>query len=105
MTVRRMKLGETYRTLAGEEFTVLECVDRYRGYETARCSDTSENAPNGIHRYNRTNGDYDNGRVTGTTHDYSDPRNLDRTTIGFDTPTRDWTDHERDFGYARIGHD
>jgi hypothetical protein len=80
--VARFKEGRRYRCMGGTMVTVLQCVG-VRGYETVRCSDVSENAPNGVHRYNRSTGrGVDQGRVTGTAHDFSDPRNLDPRQIG-----------------------
>jgi hypothetical protein len=81
--VPRFKEGRRYRCMDGQMVTVLECVNSFRGYETVRISRTSENCPQGIHCYNRSTGlGRDQGRVTGTDHDFSDPRNLDPRQIG-----------------------
>lgn len=81
--IPRFEVGKTYVTQEGKEVTVLERVG-----DCIRCSDTSENCPDGIHRYDRQPSDnergLDLGRVTGTDHDFSDPRNLDPIQIGFD---------------------
>jgi hypothetical protein len=79
----RFKEGRRYRCMDGVMVTVLECRNVNKGYETVRISRPSENSPTGIYCYNRSAGrGYDQGRVTGTAHDFSDPRNLDPRQIG-----------------------
>ncbi len=75
--MKRFKANRRYRMMGGGFVTVLACENGPRGYETIRCSDSSANAPEGIHRYNRSTHGADQGRVTGTAHDFSDPRNID----------------------------
>jgi len=63
-------VGNTYRTQGGKEVTCLELHD-HPHYESARFDDPVTDA--GGWRYNR---DSDRGRVTGTDHSWSDPRNV-----------------------------
>ncbi len=65
----RMEIGKTYRTAEGKRVVVVILHDGLPGYETAEdeC---------GICRYNRTTSNSDLGRMTGTDHDFSDPRNV-----------------------------
>lgn len=63
-----------YRTLEGKWVKVIAVKDETKGYETVQCDD--RRTPDGGHRYNRTTHVEDNGRCTGTAHDFSDPRNL-----------------------------
>lgn len=65
-------VGETYETQEGKMVTVIGRHVSYRGYETLICND-------GCARYDRCfPNNRDAGRVTGTDHDYSDPRNFKR---------------------------
>jgi hypothetical protein len=59
------KLGETYTTLANERVKFVKIHNEETLYETME--DES-----GVNRYTRR----DYGRVTGSPHDYSDPRNV-----------------------------
>lgn len=70
---KRFELGKSYRTQGGNVVTVVKVNNENRGYETVQCDDPINGDPEGGHRYNRPG---DLGRVTGTNHDGSDPRNL-----------------------------
>ena len=66
------EVGETYLTQEGKAVKVVARHAKYRGYETVVDAD-------GCHRYDRSTGDKrDSGRVTGTPHDYSCPKNFIR---------------------------
>lgn len=65
------EVGNTYKTQAGYEVTVLGRDDKHRSYECLICSD-------GKYRYDRSSHSVDAGRCTGTAHDYSCPDNLVR---------------------------
>lgn len=67
------EVGQVVKTQGGDTVTVLEVKHEHREYACVRCSDVSENAPDGVWRYNRES---DRGRVTGSAFDMSDPRNL-----------------------------
>ena len=73
------KVGQTYITQEGKPVTVLSRTD-VKGYECLQCND-------GVFRYDRSTHSSDAGRVTGTDHDYSDPRNFFR----FDKVRIDYT--------------
>jgi hypothetical protein len=66
------ELGKTYLTQAGERVTII-AVNDTPGYETVQGDDPLGGDPKGGWRYNRES---DRGRVTGSTFDMSDPRNL-----------------------------
>ena len=67
----RFKIGGAYETQAGHLVTVLDRTTIH-GYECLKCSD-------GRYRYDRSTGKgSDDGRVTGTAHDYSYPHNFKR---------------------------
>lgn len=61
----KLKVGESYKTQDGKNVTITE-ARHTPGYECVLGDDD-------IWRYNREG---DRGRVTGTAHDFSDPRNL-----------------------------
>lgn len=65
------EVGKSYETQDGEWVLVLKRT-HIPGYECLRCSD-------GIYRYDRSTHNSDAGRVTGTDHDYSYPKNFKRT--------------------------
>lgn len=62
-------LGQTYRTQDGKAVTMRTLHNAGTEYETMLGTD-------GLQRYSRRIDD--SGRVTGTNHDYSDPRNIAR---------------------------
>lgn len=64
------KIGWTYKTQEGKLVKVLGRTE-LKGYECLECSD-------GVYRYDRSTHNEDAGRVTGTCHKYSDPRNFKR---------------------------
>lgn len=66
----KFEVGGAYETQEGVEVVVLSRT-RLVGYECLMCSD-------GVCRYDRSTHNSDAGRVTGTNHDYSDPRNFIR---------------------------
>lgn len=69
-----LELGRSYLTQAGAAVTIVQVMnDDLPGYECVQGDDPSENAPEGVWRYNRAS---DRGRVTGSAFDMSDPRNL-----------------------------
>lgn len=59
------RLGNRYMTQGGEEVTLNQVANYGTSYESM-CDDA------GVHRYTRR----DFGRVTGSSHDYSDQRNI-----------------------------
>ena len=63
------KVGETYKTVSGQEVTIAGIV--HKGLEHECVYTVNEHGPR-IHRYNRR----DFGRVTGTDHNNPDPDNL-----------------------------
>lgn len=77
MGIRRFKEGQRCKTIGGSFVHVVKLKNRERGYETALFSD-------GVHRYNRSTHEMDQGRVTGSPHDWSDNRNIDPICIGID---------------------
>ena len=66
----KFEIGKEYETQGGELVKVLGRTTLV-GYECVYCID-------GIHRYDRSTSDSDAGRVTGTDHDYSEPKNFRR---------------------------
>ena len=66
----KFEIGKQYKTQGGEMVTVIGRTETV-GYECVECSDD-------IYRYDRSTNSLDAGRVTGTNHDYSDPRNFAR---------------------------
>lgn len=66
----KFRIERTYLTQEGKPVTVLGRT-RNKGYECLRCSD-------GVYRYDRSTHSSDAGRVTGSNHDYSDPKNFKR---------------------------
>ena len=67
----RFTVGETYELQNGDRVKIVARHSKYRGYETV----VDEN---GCHRYDRSTSDSDAGRVTGSPHDYSHPKNFRR---------------------------
>lgn len=65
MVSEPLLLGNTYRLLSGNTVMIVE-VNNKPGYESVKGND-------GAWRYNRQN---DRGRVTGSPHDFSEPRNI-----------------------------
>jgi hypothetical protein len=65
------ELGKSYQTQEGKTVTIV-AVDDTPGYECVQGDDPIEEG--GGWRYNRAGPD--RGRVTGTAHDWSDPRDL-----------------------------
>ena len=70
MSEFKYKVGETYETQAGDFVKVINRTD-LKGYECLVCMD-------GRHRYDRSTGNADAGRCTGTAHDYSCEHNFKR---------------------------
>lgn len=70
-STRPFEVGKRYLRHDGVEVTCLELNEGVPGYETARFDDPLRLG--GGHRYNR---DQDRGRVTGTCHKFTDPRNI-----------------------------
>ena len=68
----RFELGKTYPTLEGKLVKVITMNDEQKGYETVQGDDRADEMRG--HRYNRTTGKADHGRVTGSPDDC--PRNL-----------------------------
>lgn len=66
----KYNVGETYELQDGTFIVVLGRTD-LKGHECLICSD-------GVHRYDRSVTSSDAGRVTGTDHDYSYPKNIKR---------------------------
>ncbi len=66
----KYKIGEMYETQCGR-FVIVYGRNSLKGYECLLCSD-------GRCRYDRSIGESDAGRVTGTEHDYSCPHNFKR---------------------------
>ena len=66
----KFEVGKTYITQEGNAVKVLGRT-ALPGYECLKCSDE-------VFRYDRSDSSMDAGRVTGTNHDYSDPRNFKR---------------------------
>jgi hypothetical protein len=62
------KVGNWYLTIGGRWICIKRKTNVDSYYETVVCSQ-------GIHRYSNPNRE-DFGRVTGSNHDFSDPRNL-----------------------------
>lgn len=73
--VKRFEIGQTYFRMDGRTATIIIRKDDQRFYETVVADDGTKASPE-IHRYNRSNGGGDCGRVTGTNHSFTDPRNL-----------------------------
>lgn len=65
------EVGKSYETQDGQMVKVLGRSDQYPGYETLICSDDK-------HRYDRSDGNLDAGRCTGSMHDYSCKHNFKR---------------------------
>jgi len=64
------EIGKTYKTIDGNTIVVLDRTEMV-GYECLVCSD-------GSYRYDRSTNSADAGRVTGTNHDYTYPKNIYR---------------------------
>lgn len=73
MGFKRFEVGKTYKTQGGQSVTII-AASGIPGYETVQGDDPINFEQPGGHRYNRPSSDL--GRVTGTAHDWSDPRNL-----------------------------
>ena len=63
----RFEVGKSYRTIGGDIVTIMGFTNEGLHYETVYDQ-------HGVHRY--TDASYSAGRVTGTAHDCSDPRNI-----------------------------
>ncbi len=70
----KMEVGKRYLTQAGDVVRIVEISNRGTPYECVRGDDRSEDCPDGAWRYNRLESDF--GRVCGSDHDFSDPRNI-----------------------------
>lgn len=70
MSEFKYKVGEFYECQNGMIAKVLRRTE-LEGYECLVCDD-------GLHRYDRSGHNEDAGRVTGSSHDYSDPFNFKR---------------------------
>lgn len=66
-----LELGQTYATQEGGQVTIIDLTETSH-FETVKGNDSLD--PLGGHRYNRPGPDL--GRVTGSPHDWSDPRNI-----------------------------
>lgn len=74
-----LELGRTYLTIEGKSVTMKNICNPGEPFETAEDQ-------YGIHRYSQDNG-YGLGRVTGSSHDFSDFRNILWPTLPVQRPT------------------
>jgi hypothetical protein len=80
--MKQLELGKTYTTQDSRRVTMMEVSAKYKGYETMADQ-------YGHHRYNRSTQDSDNGRSTGTDHNYSHPGNIDWSVPPFEPTTEE----------------
>ncbi len=74
MSNYKFEIGKKYEMQNGDVFTVIKRHGS-KGYESVEDE-------NGCNRYDRSTGGKDYGRVTGTNHDYSHPKNAKRDELG-----------------------